>query len=55
MAKDIYHIKLAKICSNIDEQAIVDACKWIDNNGLPNNRKTQGISVIIFNKNQYPL
>ena len=55
MAKEIYDKKLAQLCSNIDEQALIDACKWIDNNGLPSNRKAQGISFIIFNKREYPI
>lgn len=55
MAKEIYKQKLIQICSNIDEQAIVDACKYIDVNGLPHNRRSMKISFIIFNNKKYPL
>lgn len=53
--KEISKKRLFEMCLEIDEQTIIDACKWININGIPSNRKTEKISFIVFNNKTYPI
>ena len=46
--------ELIEICKDIREEHIVEACQYIDNNGIPNRRKASTI-FISYNKKEYPL